>query len=264
MKKATQPYKFKITSPCSGFCTRCRTLHELPMGRTKTAAFELMKQLDQEKRLDFHLPPADANPRFSTDYLFGEARGKMFGVMECQRRDGTILDIKSFSGQYNGTWDIEGWAPPLFDVHQWHKVNDVTEKEIKKMGVMIDTCGKTSPRGAELVERRKNRSRQLMKALHGLYTLHNFRGQCRPLSKVYIGHNGIPNGTGDCCGPKLLNFAARRNLRPLGLTEFYYGRENKRGSKAHGNFYTSCREKCSPILGYMLCGSDTTPNTGNA
>lgn len=243
---------------CSGFCSSCQTSHRLPMGRAKAAALDLMKQLDHEKRLDFHLPQANADPRFSTDYLFGKARGKMFGVMECRRKDGTILTLKSFSGQYNGAWDIEGWAPPLFDVRQWHRVNDATEKEIKKMGAMIDAIGRTTPRGKELVERRKNRSRQLMKDLHGLYTLHNLRCQCRPMSKVFSGNNGIPNGTGDCCGPKLLNLAARCNLRPLGMAEFYYGKENKQGSRTHGIFYTSCREKCYPIVGYMLCGLDAT------
>ncbi len=240
--------------PCSGFCTRCQTSHTLPAESAKTAALGLIRRLDREKRLDFHVPPAQADPRFSTEPLFGAARGKMFGIMVCRRADRSVMTVKAFSGQYNGEWEIEGWAPPLFDLKQWHRVNDDTEKAIKIMGERIDTMEKTNPRRTELVRKRKKRSSDLMKALHRLYTLHNFRSQCRLLADVYAGGNGIPNGTADCCGPKLLNFAARNDLRPLGLAEFYYGRQNRQGDRVHGNFYPPCREKCAPILGFMLCG----------
>lgn len=239
---------------CSGFCANCQTIHTMPMGPAKNAALKLIKQLDRKKRLDFHTPPEGADSRFSTNYLFGDARGKMFGVMVCQRKDGSTLTVKSFSGQYNGAWKIKGWAPPLFDLQLWHKVNDDTEKEIKNLGTQIDELDKTSSQGKELIKRRSKLSRELMKEIHQLYRLNNFRSQCRPLVKIFNGKNGIPNGTADCCGPKLLNYAAINNLMPLGLAEFYYGRPNKQGNRIHGNFYPSCREKCEPILGFMLCG----------
>jgi hypothetical protein len=66
----------------------------------------------------------------------------------------------------------------------------------------------------------------------------------------------MPTGTGDCCGPKLLAQAAIEGLRPLGLAEFYWGRENRSGSRRHTTFSASCPEKCGPILGFMLCGLD--------
>ena len=238
----------------SGFCTRCRTVHTLPMASAKSAATELIKQLDRQKRLDFHLPPEQADPRFSTEYLFGEARGKMFGIMVCQRADGAVVAVKSFSGQYNGEWEIDGWAPPLFDLQQWHKVNDGPEKEIKTMGTRIEALAKGCPEAKDLVKERRKQSRNLMKAIHQLYRLHNFRSQCLSLAQAFTGTNGIPNGTADCCGPKLLNFAARNGLLPLGLAEFYYGRQNKQGTRIHGSFYPSCEDKCAPILGFMLCG----------
>ena len=244
----------KCSPTSSGFCTRCQTTHTLPMGGAKIAALELIQQLDREKRLDGHLPPEQADPRFSTDYLFGAARGKMFGILECRRADNSVMTVKSFSGQYNGQWEIDGWVPPLFDLRRWHKVNDDTEKEIKRIGAKIHALGQTSSRANELVRQRKQLSRHLMKALHQLYTLHNFRSERRALAQAYTGSNGIPNGTADCCAPKLLNFAARNNLRPLGLAEFYYGRQNKQGNRIHGHFYPSCRNKCAPILGFMLCG----------
>lgn len=239
---------------CSGYCTRCQALHTLPMAGAKTVALDLIQKLDQEKRLDFHRPPEDADPRFATDTLFGKARGKMFGVMVCQQADGSLRTFKAFSGQYNGEWELPGWAPPLFDLPQWHQVNDPAEKEIKQMGARIDALGPFSPQGKTLVQQRAAKSRALMKALHQLYTLHNFRSQSRPLVDAYTGINGIPNGTADCCGPKLINYAARNELRPTGIAEFYYGKTNKQGNRRHGRFYPACRDKCKPILGHLLCG----------
>ena len=245
-----------IAHTSSGFCLSCTKPHHLTMEKAKSAAMDLIRRLGREKRLDGHLPSEKSDPRLSTAYLFGQARGKMFGVMVCRQDDGTERILKSFSGQYNGVWEIEGWAPPLFDLRHWHRVNDGPEREIKRLGSEIDIVGPDSPRARELAHRRKRLSRELMKALHGLYTLHNFRSQARPLAEVYAGDNGIPNGTADCCGPKLLDFAARNNLHPLGMAEFYYGRPNRQGTRQHGRFYSSCREKCAPILGFLLCGLD--------
>ncbi len=68
--------------------------------------------------------------------------------------------------------------------------------------------------------------------------------------------SGMPAGTGDCCAPKLLNYAAGEGLIPLSLIEFYYGRGNKSGTKKHRHFYPPCTEKCAPILTYMLRGAE--------
>lgn len=97
-------------------------------------------------------------------------------------------------------------------------------------------------------------SRRLMLDIHAIYRLTNFRGRTETLFGAYSADGGIPTGTGDCCAPKLLNYAAVNNLFPVGLAEFYWGLDNKSGSRRHGMFYPSCREKCQPILGYLLCG----------
>ena len=99
-----------------------------------------------------------------------------------------------------------------------------------------------------------------MQDIHSLYLLTNFHGETANLYQVYADQNGIPTGTGDCCAPKLLNYAAKNRLIPLGIAEFYWGRENRSGSRRHGAFYSSCKEKCEPILGFMLCGLDHYDN----
>ena len=176
----------------------------------------------------------------------------MFGVMECMTHDGKKIFLHGFSGQYCGHWLIGGWVEPLFDVEAWHKTNDSIEKEIKRLTKQIDTERGSTDHVIRLKRIRKKLSQQLMKDIHSLYRLTNFRGETKSLSQLFP--DNIPTGTGDCCGPKLLGHAAKNNLTPLSMAEFYVGKENRSGSKVHGRFYPSCEEKCQPILGFMLCG----------
>jgi len=242
------------SSSCSGYCQKCDFPHAMPEGQARDYCLELMKVLEQKKRIDLVVPDAEADPHFSTDYLFGEARGQMFGILVCRGTDGSVITLKAFSGQFNGVWEVEGWVPPLFDVNTWYHISHDVEKEIKALGSEIDHVGTESVRFEKLLKKRRGLSQQLMKDIHSLYTLINFRGESRPLTEIYTGGNGIPTGTGDCCAPKLLNYAARNGLTPLGLAEFFWGRENKSNSRQHGRFYPSCVGKCQPILGYLLCG----------
>ena len=190
----------------------------------------------------------------STAPLFGDSRGKMFGVLECLDGHGATTYLYAFSGQYQGRWFVPGWAPPLFDVRAFHALNDPVEAQIKALGREIDATDPGSDRAAELSDQRKQMARKLMRDIHELYQLTNFRGVSASLDAAFSGVGGKPTGTGDCCAPKLLNQAAQCGYVPLSLAEFYFGRENRSGTRQHGKFYPPCRDKCGPILGFMLCG----------
>jgi hypothetical protein len=213
-----------------------------------------MEMLETSGRIDFLTPTDTADPRFSTDYLFGAARGQMFGVLVCRRPDGMTTVLRAFSGQYDGVWEVGGWVGPLFDVAAMDRISADVEKSIKKLGTELGRLEAGSPARNALIGQRKAMSRKLMREMHGAYRLHNFRGETRPLAAVFAGANGIPTGTGDCCAPKLLNHAACKGLTPVGLAEFYWGSENLSRTRQHGRFYPSCAGKCRPILGFMLCG----------
>lgn len=243
----------------SGFCRNCGREHRLGPGNTLESCRELMSRLQRQGTIDLFSDRPVADLSLGTASLFGPARGKMFGVMECLTRDGDRVFCYAFSGQYNGLWLVDGWAPPLFEVTDFFAVTHLKEKRIKQLGREIESC---TPHSAGWLAGRKKRrllSRELMQNIHGLYRLHNFRGETAKLQDAFIGNTGIPTGTGDCCAPKLLNHAARNNLRPLGLCEFFWGRENKAGGHRHGVPAASCTEKCRPILGFMLCGLDDGP-----
>ncbi len=243
-----------LTDSCKGFCTHCRKTHNLAEGNSRVACVELMKIMKDAERIDYTVSNKKTDPKCATSYLFGKARGKMFGVLECLGPDGSPVLLKAFSGQYNGLWEVEDWVPPIFKVATWQKTQFIIEKEIKRMGKIIDSLPINSQeRGASLFKRKKL-SQDLMIKLHSLYIIRSFRGQSSPLAQVFPGQGGIPTGTGDCCAPKLLNYAICHNLTPISISEFYWGRKNKSGTRHHGHFYPSCNDKCHPILGYMLCG----------
>ena len=237
-----------------GLCQDCGVEHWLSAGDARSHCRDLMQFLEEEQRIDLLTPTEEADPRLSTAGLFGTNRGKMFGIMACRTADGSERLLRAFSGQYNGIWELAGWAPPLFNVETFTSIYADIEPRIKQLGRELTLTEPGSSRWRDLSRQRKQLSREWMQAIHVLYTLRNFRGQQRLLPEAFTGAGGIPTGTGDCCAPKLFNQAITEKLTPIGLAEFYWGRENVSQTRRHGRFYPSCSTKCAPILGFMLCG----------
>jgi len=244
----------------AGFCRRCNRVHGLFPGAARNHCLDLMDYFERQQTIDLE-PDADPDPHLSTDYLFGPARGKMFGVLECRDHHGSTVILKAFSGQYNGIWQVTGWAPPLFDLTEFSRVNDSGERAIKALGRQLEILQPHSREWLELKKHRRAQSRELMEKLHTIYRLTNFHGQTTSLFSAYIDSGGIPTGTGDCCAPKLLHQAATLMLTPLSIAEFFWGKSNRSNSRHHGKFYPSCREKCQPILGHLLCGATSDDGT---
>ena len=107
----------------------------------------------------------------------------------------------------------------------------------------------------QLKRSRRDVSAQLNHTLQSACVLNNFTGTAKPLMEVFL-NKGVPTGAGDCCAPKLLHYAATHGLTPLGLAEFWLGAPKSQG-RVDGHFYPACEEKCTPLLGFMLCGLPT-------
>ncbi len=101
----------------------------------------------------------------------------------------------------------------------------------------------------ELKRQRKELSRQLQAKMHAAYSVMNFLGQSESLQKLIP---SIPTGTGDCCAPKLLHYAATQGYKPLAMAEFWFGAANQ--DKIPGKFYGACLERCQPLMGFLLSG----------
>ncbi len=101
-------------------------------------------------------------------------------------------------------------------------------------------------------------SRAMMKRLHDTYAVPNARGERRPLRSLFTSGEP-PSGAADCAGPKLLAHAYRHGMQPLALAEFWWGTPPLSGGRASGAFYAACRDKCGPLLPYMLEGLSVAP-----
>ncbi|ALF52673.1 pseudouridine synthase [Nostoc piscinale CENA21] len=111
----------------------------------------------------------------------------------------------------------------------------------------------------ELKQQRKTLSRQLQTEMHAAYSLMNFFGQSLTLQQLMP--DGLPTGTGDCCAPKLLHYAATHHLKPLAMAEFWWGKSS--GDKVQGEFYEACAERCQPLMGFLLSGMKPNPPLTN-
>ncbi|MCY7322364.1 MAG: RluA family pseudouridine synthase [Phormidesmis sp. CAN_BIN36] len=108
-------------------------------------------------------------------------------------------------------------------------------------------------RVCELKQQRKSLSRQLQTQMHNHYWLTNFAGKSLSLQQLMSG-SSMPTGTGDCCAPKLLHYAATHDLKPLAMAEFWYGASSVNEQKIQGEFYGACAERCQPLMGFLLSG----------
>ena len=167
----------------------------MPAEPAYDSCLALMAELESEGRIDLNQSCQKRDPNFSTDYLFGPARGKMFGVMVAQAPGGGKVELRAFSGQYNGVWQVPGWVDPVFDLDGFHRVHDVREREIKELGRKIEDLPAASRQQLELISLRKQMSRQLMVDIHDLYRLKNFRGQEAGLRQIFPANTGVPTGT---------------------------------------------------------------------
>jgi tRNA pseudouridine32 synthase/23S rRNA pseudouridine746 synthase len=67
-------------------------------------------------------------------------------------------------------------------------------------------------------------------------------------------------GSGDCCLPKLLNFAFEYGFKPLALSEFWWGLPPADVIRQHGNLYPVCQSKSFEILDHQLNGIELEDN----
>ena len=85
--------------------------------------------------------------------------------------------------------------------------------------------------------------------VYELYSFHCADGTTRKLLEI-CRKKLPPTGTGDCCAPKLLDFAFSNGLLPVSMAETFCGGET--AHKVSGRRYPPCDERCALILPAML------------
>ena len=113
-----------------------------------------------------------------------------------------------------------------------------------------------------LQRKRKQMSDELQRWLFSAYRMLNAKGEERDLIDIFreYTHAMPPAGAGDCCAPKLLQYAYQHHLRPVCMAEFWWGESPASEIRHHLHYYPACRSKCLPILTHMLKGLNVAPN----
>lgn len=113
-----------------------------------------------------------------------------------------------------------------------------------------------------LKDQRKTKSNALQNWLFTNYTFLNAKNETKSLLDIFKTalHSQPPAGAGECCAPKLFEYAYKNNLKPIALAEFWWGQSPKSEIRKHKQFYPSCWGKCEPILSHMLKGVQVDEN----
>lgn len=180
-------------------------------------------------------------------------QGKMFGVLVVGTsptgNEDSIGYIAAHSAQLDGCNAQKGFVPPIY-------------------------AAPTLPTGGSQEE-----SRRLQRLLFAKYQLLNGYGETRDLISIFSTEKPIlsaeewfggvknaepkeekretlpPSGAGECCAPKLLQYALSKGWKPMALAEFWMGAPPRNELRAEGHYYTPCSGKCVPILRHMLRGT---------
>lgn len=194
-------------------------------------------------------------------------RGKMFGVLIVENTapgaNEHFAYVSAFSAMLDGTYRHEGFVPPIVDI-------SLADGYFRQEEARISAL----PVGPE----RKQKSQALQRWLFAEYKLLNGVGETRNMLDVFAGEKPIlteeeffgrrnvnlrasdagtllpPAGAGECCAPKLLQYAYANGLKPLAMAEFWIGAATTTEVREYGRFYPACSGKCKPILRHMLQG----------
>lgn len=113
----------------------------------------------------------------------------------------------------------------------------------------------------ELKEKRKQTSNTIQNKIFEEYLFINAKGKQKNIPSLFQKKsNQIATGTGDCCAPKLFQFAFKNALHPIAMAEFWWGAPLPGAIRKHRNFYPACKTKCQPILQFMLEGLKVQKN----
>lgn len=119
---------------------------------------------------------------------------------------------------------------------------------------------------AELANRRKRLSEALQNWLFKHFVMVNYAGERRNLLEIFKDtvQQLPPAGTGECCEPKLLQYAYMHGLRPIQMAMFWWGKSPEGEIRHHLHYYPACSGKCKPVLHFMLPAEvfvDRAPST---
>jgi tRNA pseudouridine32 synthase/23S rRNA pseudouridine746 synthase len=184
----------------------------------------------------------------------GKVIGKMFGVLLVKTSDNVIGYLAAFSGKLANSNHHPGFVPPVYDALEEGSFLNVGMQELNLINKEIKTLEPNSEKSKALKLARKIKSSGLQSRLFDEYHFLNKAGKTKSLRAIFKDelNQSPPSAAGECAAPKLLQYAFIQGMKPLALTEFWWGSSPKSIQWKHGHFYPVCLDKCQPILRHML------------
>ncbi|WP_242929081.1 pseudouridylate synthase [Pontibacter vulgaris] len=199
----------------------------------------------------------------------GKVIGKMFGVLVVKTEEDEIGYLAAFSGKLAGGYHHPFFVPPVYDALTEGSFLNVGMQELTRINLKIkrlEESGKKENAAEieDLQKLRKQNSIDLQGKLFDRFHFLNKSGREKSLRTIFQGNSNSnpPAGAGECAAPKLLQYAFQNQLKPIAMAEFWWGLSPKSDYWKHGHFYPACREKCEPILTYMLEGIELDEAAG--
>lgn len=130
----------------------------------------------------------------------------------------------------------------------------IKKRQAEQVGLIEARIGDVERKTEALKYQRRKQSDELQRWLFSNFVLVNSHGESRNLLDIFAEtvFKTPPSGAGECCEPKLLQYAFAHGLRPLCMAMFWYGESPKAEVRHHLHYYPACNGKCRPILTWML------------
>ncbi|UUV20998.1 RluA family pseudouridine synthase [Paenimyroides aestuarii] len=147
-------------------------------------------------------------------------------------------------------------------LHEKHLLRVLTANYQSKENEISNQIAGFQDKINHLKEQRKAQSNALQHWLFNNYTFLNAHNKEKSLVAIFKTalHSQPPAGAGECCAPKLFQYAFQHQLKPIALAEFWWGVPPKSEVRKHKQFYPSCWGKCEPILAHMMQGLKVEEN----
>lgn len=180
-------------------------------------------------------------------------KGKMFGILVVQKEDNTYGYLGTVSGKLQGNTICDKFVPSTFDDSIDNFFINRGMKELTEICSQINKANNPSEISS-LTENRKQKSFALQQRLFENYQFLNLLGVEKNVLQIFenSSHGNPPAAAGECAAPKLLQYAFKYRLKPIALAEFWWGNPINNKEREHKVFYPACKNKCRPILEYML------------
>ena len=168
-------------------------------------------------------------------------QGVMLGALVCKDKNGNEVKLVTNSGNAkkieNGKRKTENdffgevvFAGAIVSAEEIENALSENDKEIHEITKEIQKLKENPTEGntahcSLLTAHLKQLCSASLSKVHALYKFHCIDGNVRTLKEICAMYNGgklPPTGTGDCCAPKLLDYAFAHDLMPISLAETNY------------------------------------------